>query len=74
MSNAETMNIDPAVCPLCGHGNNCAMAYPGAVAADVKPCWCLDATFSAALIARVPKELRDRACICKTCSESAPAL
>ena len=55
-------------CPLCGAGNACAMAT--ADAAD-KPCWCVAASFSDDLLARVPPEARGKACICASCAAAA---
>jgi hypothetical protein len=54
-------------CPLCGQPNECQLcadtAYKG-------PCWCAKVEIPRALFARVPVELRNRACICRTCIES----
>jgi hypothetical protein len=57
-------SIDPAHCPLCGKPNNCQLcteaAYKG-------PCWCATVQIPEALLARVPPELRNKACICHGC-------
>jgi hypothetical protein len=53
-----------AICPLCGQPNACASVQGGN--AD-QPCWCVNTTFSAELLARVPDNLRDVACICQAC-------
>ena len=61
------MNIfppDPARCPLCGETNNCQLCTPMAYKG---PCWCASRDIPAALLARVPPESRNRACICKHC-------
>jgi len=55
-------------CPLCGGANGCVPARSGRFDA---PCWCRDATFSAALLARVPEPLRDVACVCAACAAAA---
>jgi hypothetical protein len=34
------------------------------------PCWCTQADFSTDLLARVPQEARDRACICAACAKA----
>ena len=51
-------------CPLCGRPNDCQLctvdAYKG-------PCWCAKVKIPAELIARVPAELQNRACICRDC-------
>jgi len=53
-----------ANCPLCGQSNACASAQGGN---SDQPCWCLNATFSAELLAQVPENLRNVACICQAC-------
>jgi prepilin-type N-terminal cleavage/methylation domain-containing protein/prepilin-type processing-associated H-X9-DG protein len=51
---------------LCGAANGCQLCsstpYKG-------PCWCYSIEIPAALIERVPEELRNRACICRRCVE-----
>ncbi|ART50280.1 cysteine-rich CWC family protein [Acidovorax carolinensis] len=59
--------LDTSVCPLCGQGNQCAVA--AGQAADT--CWCMSAQLSAAALAAVPDALRGRACICPTCGAAA---
>ena len=58
------MQCDPCVCPLCGNPNNCQLcgmvAYKG-------PCWCATVSFPDPLLARIPLDLRSRACICRAC-------
>jgi hypothetical protein len=57
-------SIDPALCPLCGKANDCQLcteaAYKG-------PCWCAKVQIPEALLARVPAEQRNKACICRGC-------
>lgn len=53
------------ICPLCGGPNACAPAVSGSL--DT-PCWCRQATFSQALLERVPAEQRGLACICARCA------
>jgi hypothetical protein len=55
------------LCPLCGGANACAPARSGDFG---QPCWCQAATFSAALLARVPEPLRDLACVCAACARA----
>jgi hypothetical protein len=54
-------------CPFCGQPNECqlctAAAYKG-------PCWCAKVEMPPALLAQVPVESRNRACICHKCIES----
>jgi hypothetical protein len=35
------------------------------------PCWCTKVDFSAELLARVPAEAKDQACICPSCARGA---
>jgi len=55
---------DPARCPLCGKANDCRLCTVG----DYKvPCWCEAAQIPTELVARVPANARNRACICRSC-------
>ncbi|MFD0671828.1 cysteine-rich CWC family protein [Cohnella sp. GCM10027633] len=54
-----------ANCPLCGREGECGVAS-GKLIED---CWCAKASFPPGLLARVPAESRDRACICQACAE-----
>lgn len=60
-------DIDPSRCPLCGQDNRCAMEIERDSGQVQPPCWCMDATFSPGLFARIPTEARGQACICATC-------
>jgi len=55
---------NPAECPLCGGPNECQLCSP---AACKEPCWCAQVEIPARLLALVPDNLRDRACICRAC-------
>ena len=58
------MSFSPERCPLCGQPNECQLATKG----DCKgPCWCVNEDFPPELLARVPEESRDCACICQRC-------
>jgi prepilin-type processing-associated H-X9-DG protein/prepilin-type N-terminal cleavage/methylation domain-containing protein len=57
---------NPNLCPLCGGANECQLCSP---AVHQGPCWCVRVEIPAALLARVPEPLRDRACICRKCVE-----
>jgi hypothetical protein len=60
-----TSNSDGAArCPLCGQSNDCQQCT---VAVYKGPCWCAVVKIPEALIAKVPVELRGRACICRAC-------
>jgi len=59
-------SADAGRCPLCGQPNECQRcteaAYKG-------PCWCDKVEVPDAVLARVPAELRNRACVCRKCAE-----
>ncbi len=55
--------VDPCRCPLCGGANACGVE-------STRPCWCAGECFPAGLLARVPAQARNRACICKACVEA----
>ncbi len=58
------MTFSPEKCPLCGEPNDCQSATQS----DCKgPCWCMKEIFPPELLARVPKEARRCACICRRC-------
>ncbi|HEY8049878.1 MAG TPA: cysteine-rich CWC family protein [Ramlibacter sp.] len=58
----------PDCCPLCGQPNGCAMELERATGEQQPPCWCTRVEFSADLLARVPLEAKDRACLCPACA------
>ena len=62
---------DPSRCPLCGESNRCAMATERETGQPQPACWCLQADFSEALLARVPAGQRRLACICARCAAQA---
>ena len=60
--------VDPALCPLCGEPNACALANaPGATRAE---CWCASRRFDAPLLARVAPASAGRACIWSRCQRT----
>ncbi|MDO5086042.1 MAG: cysteine-rich CWC family protein [Comamonadaceae bacterium] len=72
-ANALT-GVEAARCPLCGQPNGCALAAapaPAPAGCTPPPCWCVHATFTPALLARVPADARRRACICAACAAAA---
>ncbi len=71
MTPQPTAPTDPDRCPLCGGPNGCAMQAERATGQPQPPCWCTRATFSEALLARVPEAARRKACICATCAAAA---
>ena len=63
MSSIQTI-CQPEHCPLCGQPNDCQLCTN---APHKGPCWCVTAKIPDELIARVPPELQNKACICHTC-------
>ena len=63
--------LTPALCPLCGQPNRCAMELERETGVKQEGCWCTQAAFSPELLARVPPEARRRACICPACVRGA---
>lgn len=65
--NSPSEITDASRCPVCLALNDCRLctseAYKG-------PCWCEAVDVPDELLARVPAEMRNRACICRTCVES----
>jgi hypothetical protein len=53
-----------AHCPLCGGPNGCPLARPGT---DPAGCWCHQTEFPESILARIPPEARDVACVCHAC-------
>jgi hypothetical protein len=64
---------DPALCPLCGQANLCAMERQRETGMPQGPCWCTGMDFSADLLARVPATAQRLACVCETCARRGPA-
>ncbi|WP_375749918.1 cysteine-rich CWC family protein [Vibrio sp. HN007] len=62
----DGLKPDPSVCPLCGQKNDCLNL---GVTDTKRRCWCNDSAikFSEALLAKVPKKLLGKACICRAC-------
>lgn len=52
-------------CPLCGEPNQCAPAMRGSFGAE---CWCTSVTVSQRALARIPDQLRGKACLCRACA------
>ena len=59
--------FDSGQCPLCRQPNDCQLCT---LSASQGPCWCVRVEIPDELLARVPVELRNRACICRNCVES----
>lgn len=55
-------------CPLCGKANLCALEIERETGAKQPPCWCTQMDFNAELLAEVPAEAENLACICAECA------
>ena len=56
-----------ATCPLCAAPNDCAMAANRAVTT----CWCIRTPIPPAVLARVPANKANSACVCEACATRA---
>ncbi|HEY1786613.1 MAG TPA: cysteine-rich CWC family protein [Verrucomicrobiae bacterium] len=56
--------FDSDRCPLCGNPNHCQLC---AIDPHKGPCWCAKVEIPDALLARVPHDMRNKACICRDC-------
>ena len=54
----------PELCPLCKRPSDCQLC---GMACHKGPCWCANVAIPGELLARVPMELRNKACICRRC-------
>ena len=62
------MTINASACPLCGQSNRCAMEIEKIEGQKQAACWCTGASFSAELLAQVPPNSQNKACICADCA------
>jgi hypothetical protein len=67
MSDTHATPLDTSRCPLCGGENGCAIARKEATGEAQPTCWCVSASFSADLLARLPADMLNAACICARC-------
>ena len=56
--------IEACACPLCDRPNDCQLCNTAAYKGQ---CWCASVEIPAELLARIPTELRNKACICRNC-------
>lgn len=62
-SRESVMNpVDPLCCPLCGEENQCALARGRG------NCWCFSRSIPDEVLARVPLEAQEKACVCERCA------
>ena len=59
-------SFNPAECPLCGGANGCQLCSPVVYKGQ---CWCAHEDIPPELLARVPENFRNRACVCRSCVE-----
>ena len=67
MPDTRAAPLNPSRCPLCGGDNGCAIARKQATGQAQPTCWCVSASFSPALLARLPAGALNAACICARC-------
>ncbi|MEI9959604.1 MAG: cysteine-rich CWC family protein [Limisphaerales bacterium] len=64
MKTAPLEKFDAGCCPLCGQPNECQLctnaAYKG-------PCWCAKVKIPDELLAQIPPEACNKACVCRDC-------
>jgi prepilin-type processing-associated H-X9-DG protein/prepilin-type N-terminal cleavage/methylation domain-containing protein len=58
--------FNPSQCPLCRAANECQLCSPAAYKGS---CWCARVEMPESLLARVPENFKNRACICRDCVE-----
>ncbi|MBB6729972.1 cysteine-rich CWC family protein [Cohnella zeiphila] len=64
-TNSEPDNVvDPALCPLCGQANGCALT----AGRTIDHCWCVQTLIPKELLERIPPERRRRVCVCADCA------
>ena len=60
--------LNQSICPLCGEANKCAEEIAKATGKPQEPCWCFSVVFSPELLAQVPTEAQQKACVCEKCA------
>ncbi|RME45989.1 MAG: hypothetical protein D6791_09405 [Chloroflexi bacterium] len=61
----EARTANPAICPLCGSPNQCALAADP----HAGECWCESVVFPEELLARIPATALRKSCVCQKCLE-----
>jgi hypothetical protein len=64
MESLPANQADAGRCPLCGEPNDCQLC---AIDPYKGPCWCAKVEIPDALLAQVPQDMRNKACICRDC-------
>lgn len=49
-------------CPICALSNNCLAGTD-----DVAKCWCMNKQFDEWVLAQIPEQFKNKACICEGC-------
>jgi len=62
---AKTPPLNKAICPLCGGPNHCAVAADP----NATECWCESVIFPEELLAKIPKDVVRKRCVCRKCLE-----
>jgi hypothetical protein len=62
--NPPEVMADPGQCPLCGQANDCQLCTTGTYKG---PCWCAKVSIPEELLAQIPDERRNQACLCRAC-------
>ncbi len=52
-------------CPLCQGSNQCALAQTGE---SKSQCWCMQARIAPEILAKIPRDQLNKACICPNCA------
>jgi len=55
-------SVQESQCVLCGNSNNC-------MANCQKTCWCMTVDIPETVLAKVPDDKKNKACICLSCIE-----
>lgn len=63
-------DYSPALCPLCGQANQCAIEIERTTGVQQPPCWCAQTMFSAELLRKIPEPARGVACLCPACVQA----
>ncbi|NBB11061.1 cysteine-rich CWC family protein [Pseudomonas sp. SLFW] len=53
------------ICPVCGQSNRCTLADPRTAGLA---CWCFTETIDPTVLAALPDDIRNKACLCPRCA------
>ena len=60
--------ITPTICPICLQPNQCAMEVAKETGKTIEECWCASMVFTPEMLAKIPPQALNKACICKKCA------